>query len=390
MPTSFHIRNIFFFVLFLQVSCACINLMALPLQPVESNDTIEIPETFQSPIFDGIGNESCWQLSQWHPINQVWIPWGTQMDPSDFSGRYKVLWSASENILYFMLEITDDIVSDAYFPGVTAAIYNFDMFEVFIDENRSGGYHVFDGTADDESSLGTNAENAFAYHIFTKFPESGSTIDTFRVEDLGGTDWAHVINEIYNAHFPNFILRKEGNINTWEFSLIVYDDNYSPGNIENSKVTLTTGKIMGLSLAYNDDDEPEVDPTLTERDNFIGSVAVTEAAYNDHWKNANDFAPAKLISAVSPVESYRNTGNLINIFPNPTANDITVQVLNNYTGRVKITLYSYVGEEIVSRISQKLTPGLTEHFALSSQPGLYTMELCFGENRFYRFFSYLQ
>jgi hypothetical protein len=44
------------------------------------------------------------------------------------------------------------------------------MFEVFIDENKSGGYHVFDGTANNEASLGLNAENAFAYHIFTAFP----------------------------------------------------------------------------------------------------------------------------------------------------------------------------------------------------------------------------
>jgi hypothetical protein len=141
------------------------------------DDTLFINETNDVPVFDGIGNDNCWKNALWQTIDQVWIPWGTTMDPSDFSGRYKVLWSAQENLLYFLLEITDDVVSDAYVPGQTAAIFNFDMFEVFIDENKSGGYHVFDGTADDEASLGVNAENAFAYHIFPNPMHNLTTIE---------------------------------------------------------------------------------------------------------------------------------------------------------------------------------------------------------------------
>jgi hypothetical protein len=261
------------------------------------DDTIFVRECKTAPVFDGIGDDVCWQNTEWNRIDQVWIPWGVVMDSLDFTGRYKMAWSASENLLYFLIEITDDVVSDAYVPGETAPIFNFDMFEVFIDEDKSGGYHVFDGTADNETSLGRNAENAFAYHIFTKFPESGSTTTNFRVEDLGGTDWEHLVNEVYNGHFPDFILRKEGNVNTWEFSLIVYNDSYSPENVSGSRVTLTPGKVMGISIAYNDDDEPEVDPKMTQRDNFIGSVAVSKEAYNNHWKNADDFGIIKLVSA---------------------------------------------------------------------------------------------
>jgi hypothetical protein len=369
---------------------ATVGLYATPHSTMVQADTVLVNETSTVPVFDGIGNDACWQDADWQTIDQVWIPWGTIMDPSDFSGKYKVLWSASENLLYFLLEITDDVVSDAYTPGESADIYNFDMFEVFIDENKSGGYHVFDGTANNEASLGVNAENAFAYHIFTRFPESGATNDSFRVEDLGGTDWAHVINEIYNSHFPNFILRKEGNINTWEFSLIVYDDTYSPENIENSRVTLTDGKVMGLTIAYNDDDEPEVDPALTERDNFIGSVAVSQAAYNDHWKNADDFGPAKLVSDIVPVESYMDDNTLIDVFPNPSDNDFTVQVINSYIGNVKIRLYNFQGKELLNTTKQKLSLDFREKFTLNVKSGLYKVELSIGGNRYYRSLSYIQ
>jgi hypothetical protein len=256
-------------------------------------DTVTVNSTSVSPVFDGKSSDACWQNTLWQAIDQMWIPWGDKLDSADFSGRYKVSWSESENLLFFLVEITDDVVSDAYVPGKTAAIYNFDMFEVFIDEDRSGGYHVFDGKANNESGLGINAENAFAYHIFTEIPDSGLS-STFYAEDLGGENWEHAVNKLYNNHFPDFILRREGKINTWEFSLKVFNDTYSDENCMDSQVTLRKGKIMGLSLAYNDDDQPETDPALTQRDNFIGSAPVTKNAYNDHWKNADDFGIIRL------------------------------------------------------------------------------------------------
>ena len=285
-------------------------------------DTLYAIDVADAPVFDGIGNDNCWTKANWQIIDQVWIPRGTQLDSADLYGRYKVIWSSTENLLYFLLEINDDVVSDAYVPGETASIYNFDMFEVFIDENRSGGYHVFDGYADNEASLGLNAENAFAYHIFSAFPESGETNEEFRAEDLAGTGWSDAISCNYSDHFPDFIHRRVGNVSTWEFSLIVYDDTYSPDNIEGSRVTLQPGKIIGLSLAINDDDEPEVVPTLTERDNFVGSVAVTQAAYNDHWKKADDYGVLKLISdiAVNDVPQNNQEPAQLKLFPNPSDN----------------------------------------------------------------------
>lgn len=366
-----------------------LNSIANPCANLAQDDTVFVSEITSSPVFDGIGSDACWQNLSWQSIDQIWIPWGTTMEASDFSARYKVAWSSAENVLYFLLEITDDVVSDAYVPGETAAIYNFDMFEVFIDEDKSGGFHVFDGTADNEASLGLNAENAFAYHIFTGFPESGETTDTFRVEDTGGNNWGNAITKIYNAHFPNFVLHKLDNLNTWEFSLMVYDDTYSDENVEGSRVSLSVGKVLGLSIAYNDDDEPEVDPSMVTRDNFIGSVAVTELAYNDHWKNANDFGALKLIEGSTSIETNQmNNRSPINIYPNPAENEFTIQVLDDYRGEVEIILYNCQGKELMSVCGNKQYDLFSEHLKHNYQAGLYFVQLNFGDNLYCRPLSF--
>ncbi len=346
-------------------------------------DTIYAENILTPPVFDGIGNDECWTEANWQVIDQVWIPWGTYVDPADLSGRYKVVWSSDSNLLYFLLEITDDIISDAYVPNVTAAIYNFDMFEVFIDEDKSGGYHVFDGYANNEQSLGMNAENAFAYHIFTAFPESGGTNQEFIVEDMAGTNWGDVITCDYTDHFPAFILRKEGNVSRWEFSLIVYNDTYSPENIEGSRVTLLPDKLLGLSLAINDDDEPEVDPGSTVRDNFIGSVAVTAAAYNDHWKNADDFGALKLVSDL-PINSLDIPGQnyqvQLNLFPNPSSNSVSVEFYCKYLGELTMTMLDMQGREILKFERNKAEDLFCENIDFHLPGGFYIIQIRYGGN----------
>jgi hypothetical protein len=260
------------------------------------DEVVEAKEASNPPVIDGKADDVCWNEAKWQAIDQVWIPWCDPLDASDFKGKYKVTWSSKQNLLYFVVEITDDVVSDGFIKGQTAEIYDFDMIEVFIDEDKSGGYHVFDGNANDEEQMGTNAENAIAYHIFAKIPPSGQSSNSYYVTDIAGKSWAEKITPDYSNHFPEFITRHEGNVTTYEFSLIVYNDTYSPENATASRATLTKGKIMGLSLAANDDDQPEVDPKLTVRDNMIGSVTVTKEAYNNHWKIADDFGTIKLVS----------------------------------------------------------------------------------------------
>jgi hypothetical protein len=261
-------------------------------QPYQT-DTLWVKEADVTPVIDGNPADNCWDTAAWEPISQVWIPWGTSMDSTDFYGRYKVLWSSSRNLLYVLAEITDDKFVDGYVYKSSPENNNYpdyDVFEVFLDENASKGKHVFDGTGQTGIDWGYNAENAFSYHIMANNPADGNTVGKIFVCDIAGANWSDEWIANYSTHFPEFALSRQGNHYYWEFSLKVYDEEYNPADpSEENRVMLQSGKNMGLSFAYCDNDEAG-----TARDNFIGSVVVPEARYNDHWINAGDFRAAKL------------------------------------------------------------------------------------------------
>ena len=262
--------------------------------PVQ-DDTVLAPQVPSPPIIDGRCDDVCWRNIPWQPIAQVWIPYGTHVDSTDFFGRYKVTWSASTNLLYFLVEVTDNVFVDGFITDKTAEVFNYDIIEVFIDENKSGGLHVFD--AKDSTSLewGSNAENAFSYHIYAPFPNEGEVTTEHFAGDIAGTSWSDARRVNYASHIPEFALRRTGTKAIWEFSLIVYNDTYSDtiSNNDAARSQLKAGKLMGLTLAYCDNDHPEKEPKV--RDKFFGSVWVPAAAYNDHWKNADYFGTMKLI-----------------------------------------------------------------------------------------------
>jgi hypothetical protein len=243
------------------------------------------------PAFDGEENDICWTGAKWYPIDQTWITWGQKIDSSDFHGEFKISWSSSDNLMYFLVRVTDDAFIDGYvYPG--DGYPNFDIVEVFIDEDKSGGLHVFDNNP----TLGQNAENAFSYHLATSQPADGETSTDLVSCDISGTDWNNRVIENYAFHFPDFIMKRNGNVYTYEFSMKVFSDTYSKSNPENSRVTLAENKLMGLSLAYCDNDDPD-----GQRDNFFGSVWVPETQYNDHWMNANGFGSVRLSAPLSGV-----------------------------------------------------------------------------------------
>ncbi len=273
----------------------CISALTSKSSAPTQDQIVEAFETNIAPTIDGIENDECWEEAKWQAVDEVWIPWGEKIPKEDFTGRYKISWSSETNLLYFLFEVTDDTVSDKFVFNETAPVYNFDMIEVFIDEDKSGGYHVFDGTANNEDQLGTNAENAFVYHIFAKSPAEGETGSKFYALDMMGKSWSDKVDISYDWHFPEFKYRRAGHTTTYEFSLKVFNDTYSIENEAKARVILKEGKTMGLILAANDDDQPDVDPKQTIRDNMIGSVAVTKERYNDCWKNADDFGTVKLV-----------------------------------------------------------------------------------------------
>jgi hypothetical protein len=257
------------------------------------------PEAAMPPSIDGIGTDSCWQNIPWQSIGESWMPYGAHFDTNDFCGKYKIVWSSKTNLLYFLIEVTDNVFVDGYVPGTEPDVYNFDITEVFIDEDHSGGKHVFDGKDSLGILWGTNAENAFAYHIYAPFPKGNDVTRKLFAGDIAGTSWSDVRRVDYASHFPEFALRRIGNKAIWEFSLIVYNDTYfdTLKNNDAARSKLYAGKVMGLSLAYCDNDHPEKNPKV--RDRFYGSVHVKPEAYNDHWMNASDFGVVKLVGPIS-------------------------------------------------------------------------------------------
>ncbi|HSR18978.1 MAG TPA: sugar-binding protein, partial [Ignavibacteriaceae bacterium] len=230
-------------------------------------DTVLAPNISEIPIVNGNGDDQCWQNVPWQTIDQVWIPYDSEVDSNDYSGHYKIVWSSSTNLLYILIEVSDDEFVDGFISGQTPDEYNFDITEVFIDENASGRLHIFDAVGNDTLQFGSNAENAFTYHIYADFPDEGGTTTEHYVGDLDGTGWGNVRRPDYASHLPEFVLRKTGSISVWEFSLIVYDDTYEDNNIDPARVQLEIGKIIGLSVAYCDNDDPD-----GQRDNMFGSV----------------------------------------------------------------------------------------------------------------------
>lgn len=309
----------------------------------EQDATVECFEVKTIPVIDGSASDACWNVAKWQAIDQTWIPWGEYIEPDDFTARYKTVWSSSTNLMYFVVEITDDIISDAYKPGETADIYNFDMIEVFIDQDKSGGEHVSDSNT-------SNAENAFAYHIFAKVPEIGIVSYDYYVTDIASTGW----NTDFSNHLPDFAISYDGDVRTYEFSLIVYDDTYGERDDESARVTLQKDMIMGLSLAANDDDEPEINPIMTTRDNMIGSVAVLEQNNNNHWMLADDFGTVMLLASTE-TKVFEPTANSLITYPNPTTGMLNIKnsdyshfQLLTATGRLAKDFYSLEKEFSIS------------------------------------------
>ncbi len=269
----------------------------------EQPDTLKILRVDKSPVFDGKATDDVWSKAAWISIDQVWMPWKGTLSATDFSGRFKVLWSKKTNLLYFVAEITDDLFRDGFVYGNARNYSDYDIFEVFLDPDHSGGMHVFDETGENGKLWGTNAQNAFTYHISVNTPPDGKMTHRKTVEDIAGTSWTDIRN--YSDHLPDFAFRKKGSTYTYEFSLKVYKDTYKPDSpSENDRDQLYAGKIMGLATAYCDDDHATGMPI---RDNFIGSVRGVESAiewdvdrkeyvFNQTWKNASYFGVALLVN----------------------------------------------------------------------------------------------
>ncbi len=335
------------------LSVALIILMSQSIsaqtQNVQDNPLLIIC-TSMPPTINGIGDDSCWQAAKWQSIGKVWIPFDGSISNSDYTGRYKVMWSSVTNLLYFLIEIHDDVFVDGYVPSTNGGCYNYDISEVFIDENHSGGEHRYDGST-------TNAENAFAYHMYAAYPAEGEENTSPYIEDMVGiqsnSKW---VNQA--SHFPEFSLRKTGNTAVREFSLIVYNDTYTEENKEAARVKLQAGKVMGLSVAYCDNDHPEKDPKV--RDNMYGSV-VEPSPGNLHWMNADYFGTAELTddlgTAINSLEILPVNYKLHQNYPNPFNPGTVISYQVPILSHVTLKIFDALGREITTLVSEEKNKG---------------------------------
>lgn len=205
---------------------------------------------YGSPVIDGKGDDAVWEMSEWLPLDQVWI--GKDLSADDFNGRYKLAWD--ENNLYVLAEITDDTLIDIH-PNGLDHYWDDDCLEIFIDEDASGGNHQYN-------------YNAFAYHIAL----DGKVVDI-------APDSSY---QYYNDHC---LTRRvsTGNTSVWEVAVRVFDGNRYQDGAENVPKMLKSGKVLGFALAYCDNDHSP------EREHFIGNVAVAGEDKNRGWIDAGIF-----------------------------------------------------------------------------------------------------
>lgn len=232
-----------------------INIARLWSQPNYDTTVVYADYTPIPVVVDGVDNDSCWNHAQWHNIDKVWIPYNATVSENDFKGTYKVAWDS--NYLYLLVKIVDDSLAD-YYNDPLSNWWNDDCVEIFLDEDRSKGYH--------ECSY-----NAFAYHVSIFY----DAIDMST--SCAGINLRNNIVVKMDTIAPHTYL--------WEFAIKVYNKNFNPQNPELSRVKLQPGKHMGFAVAYCDyDGNPQ-----HERENFIGSIFMPAAHNNDNYRTADYF-----------------------------------------------------------------------------------------------------
>ena len=306
------------------------------------------------PAIDGI-EDNIWEEADWYAIGNVWLPYNNVANsndpdknhkvwdgPSDFTGKFKMLWSEDRNLLYFLAEIIDDKFIDGYVSG--GDYPSFDVLELFVDENKSKGNHLFNTSS-------TLASNAFAYHILVDALE-GEAQTEFKAMDLIGTDWGNSWNPDYSDHFEGFSMIRKGSKSVYEFALRIYNDQYDIAKDKTAAdnasciVTLTDDKQLGFTVAYCDNDDKD-----NQRDHFFGSAVVSQANRNESWQNADPFGTLTLSPKfVTPVvidieDTYISPKKekIVSIYPNPATDFINLAIAESYSGQIKVDLYSITG-----------------------------------------------
>jgi len=275
-------------------------------------DTIKALKAKVKPTIDGKANDACWSNAVWHPIDQVWIPYGATMKTGDFSGKFTIAWDSL--YLYVLVQVEDDSLSDDH-TNPLDTWWDDDCVEIFIDEDRSKGDHQFN-------------TNAFAYHTSLFY-------DAVDLNANGtGVNYKDNLNFVIDTIGPHTYL--------WEYAIKIYDAGFNMNNPEASRVRLYNRKLMGFTIAYCDNDE------TTSRENFIGSMYMTAATANDNFITADYFGTLLLVDPDQPLKlNQKSRTDPITIFPNPASNNLTVLI--NQSGYDTLKVLNIIGQVVKSQ-----------------------------------------
>jgi hypothetical protein len=240
-----------------------VTFCAFPVLAVEATDVTHAVSRSQyiAPFaaagveVDGNSHDQAWDEAEWRAIEYKWL--GPDYSETDFSGRFKIVWT--EERVYLLVEIIDDILFDSHRHPLIQ-YWDDDCLEVFVDEDYSGGDHQFN-------------HNAFAYH----FSLDNQAIDIGT--DEKARNYSHHVESAWRQH---------EDILSWEVGISLYDDTYVDDSVENTPVALLAGKIIGLMVAYCDNDGSEL------RENFIGSESVPSGPKDRGWIDAGLFGEVVL------------------------------------------------------------------------------------------------
>ena len=214
------------------------------------------PKAQHAPTVDGVADEAIWKRARWHELTHRWL--GPEYSAEDFQGRFKVVWTAKR--IYILVELVDDILFDSHRDPLVQ-YWDDDCLEIFLDEDNSGGDHQYN-------------HNAFAYHM---------SLDNQAI-DIGVDKLPHSY-----SHHVESRWQQHGNKVVWELAIDIYTDAYVDGSDKNAPVKLSKGKVMGLMLAWCDNDGSEL------RENFIGSESAPGEKKDRGWIDAGLFGSLVLV-----------------------------------------------------------------------------------------------
>lgn len=124
------------------------------------------------------------------------------------------------------------------------------------------------GAAQDRAGGHQYNHNAFAYHV---------SLDNQAI-DIGTDRKARAYNDHVESRW-----RQTGDKLVWELSIKVFADDYVDDADDNRPETLFAGKVLGLMLAWCDNDGNDI------RELFVGSEAVATGATDRGWIDAGIF-----------------------------------------------------------------------------------------------------